>query len=78
MKCVSVLNKNQLAFYHKTVAKKQGLHFWLSNKSPYLNICTLQYVTMEYVELNQLCKHVKISGVAKILFQVFEKRGDIK
>lgn len=30
---------------------------------------------MEYVELNQLCKHVKISGV---VFQVFEKPGDIK
>ena len=50
--------KNQLQFCPKTCTKEQPFIFCLFGESSFSNICTL-YVTMECIELNWLCKHMK-------------------
>ena len=39
--------------------KEATIHFCLFNESPSSNICALQYVATEYIELKWLCKHQK-------------------
>ena len=37
--------------------KKETIHLCLFHESHFSNICTLQYVTTECIEINWLCKH---------------------
>ena len=52
-------SKTNLHFIVKFLRKKQRLLFWLFGESSCLNICTLWYAKMKFMELNWFCKHIK-------------------
>ena len=61
-KYVSVLCQKPTKIYGKNNTNVQVFYFWLSDESPCLNICTLNYLTMECTEI-KVTKSVYIENL---------------
>ena len=59
LKRASVISQRPTIITVKFFAKEQTFYFWLFDEIPCLNISPLSYGTIEFIELNCSCKHIK-------------------